>query len=844
MNTLILSFNRFSGGIPEGLGNCSNLSILSAVNCGLTGHIPPSFGLLTKLTVLYLSENHLSGRIPPELGKCKSLYDLQLYDNQFEGEIPSELGMLTELKNLFLYANHLTGEIPISIWKIQSLENLLVYNNNLSGELPAEITELTSLRNISLYNNQFSGVIPRSLGMNCSLTQVDFTNNLFIGEIPPNLCFKRQLRKLILGLNHLEGSIASDIGSCSTLTRLILKQNNLAGVLPEFVKNQNLLFMDLSNNGLTGAIPSSFSNLTNITFINLAMNRLTGLVPPELGKLIDLQALNVSHNHLEGSLPSQLSNCTKLLELDVGYNLLNGSIPSSLRSLTELSTLGLGGNHFTGGAPPFLFEFTVLSNIQLGGNLLGGDIPSSIRASGAVQNLKVLNLSNNGLTGQVPTKFGNLVMLEQLDLSFNNLTGTLADIGELPSLIEVNVSHNYFTGPIPETLMMFLNSSPSSFLGNPNLCVNCLTRGDLTCIKTSNFRTCDSSPKGFSKLQIALIAIGSSLFVVLVLFGLSYVFIWLRKPREEDNISAEKGAFTKLINKIMEVTDNLNERNVIGRGAHGTVYKASMPDKVYAVKKLVFAGLKGGSTSMVQELQTVGKVRHRNLIRLEDFWLRKDYGLILYDYMPNGSLHDVLHDLKPPPTLDWNFRYKIALGIAQGLAYLHHDCDPAIVHRDIKPMNILLDSDMEPHISDFGIAKLLDHSSASTPSSMVPGTIGYIAPENAFTTRKSKESDVYSYGVVLLELITRKKVLDPSFSEEMDIVGWVRSAWNNTEEIEMIVDPSLMDEFLDSSVMEQVIDVLIVALRCTEHEPSKRPTMREVVKRLVDANASIRNKHT
>ncbi|PHT24695.1 Leucine-rich repeat receptor-like protein kinase PEPR1 [Capsicum baccatum] len=244
---------------------------------------------------------------------------------------------------------------------------------------------------------------------------------------------------------------------------------------------------------------------------------------------------------------------------------------------------------------------------------------------------------------------------------------------------------------------------------------------------------------------------------------------------------------------------------------------------------------------MVREIQTIGKVRHRNLVKLEDFRLRKDYGLILYNYMENGSLHDILHEINPPVTLEWSVRYRIAMGTAQGLSYLHFDCDPAIVHRDIKPMNILLDSDLEPHISDFGIAKLLDQSGATSTSNALQGTVGYMAPETAFAASKSKESDVYSYGVVLLELITRKKALDPSGNT--DIVSWVRSIWTETEEIEKIVDPSLLDEFIDSSVMEQVIEVLSLALRCAEKYVSRRPSMKEVVKLLARSSSSIRSNY-
>ncbi|KAI9070943.1 hypothetical protein K1719_047093 [Acacia pycnantha] len=291
----------------------------------------------------------------------------------------------------------------------------------------------------------------------------------------------------------------------------------------------------------------------------------------------------------------------------------------------------------------------------------------------------------------------------------------------------------------------------------------------------------------------------------------------------------------------MEATANLSDRFIIGRGAHGVVYKASLDSgQVFAVKKLAFSGNKG--KSMDREIQTLGKIRHRNLVKLENFWMRKDFGLILYTYMPNGSLHEVLHEKHPPLSLEWNVRYKIAIGIAHGLAYLHYDCDPPIVHRDIKPKNILLDSDMKPHIADFGIAKLLDQSSASAPSIFVPGTVGYIAPENAYTTANNRESDVYSYGVVLLELITRKMAVDPSFMEGVDIVNWVRTLWEGTEDVHKIADSGLAVQFLDSNVLEQTTKVLSMALKCTKKDLRVRPTMRDVVKQLEDANPRTRSK--
>jgi len=234
---------------------------------------------------------------------------------------------------------------------------------------------------------------------------------------------------------------------------------------------------------------------------------------------------------------------------------------------------------------------------------------------------------------------------------------------------------------------------------------------------------------------------------------------------------------------------------------------------------------------MIREIQTVGKVRHRNLVKLLEFWVRKKCGFILYEYMPNGSLDDVLHEMKPPPLLGWDVRYRIAIGMAHGLSYLHHDCRPAIIHRDIKPRNILLDSDMEPRISDFGIARLLDMRSLSSNTS-VHGTFGYMAPERRLGGRASEKMDVYSYGVVVLELITRKKAsMDLSFAEGMDIVSWVK-CHAAEDYVNSVVDEGLQDELIESQAKSEIMGTIRIALQCTVAKAEERPSMRQVVQML------------
>jgi len=573
-----------------------------------------------------------------------------------------------------------------------------------------------------------------------------------------------------MGINQLQGGIPSDVGRCQTLMRLILNENNFTGSLPDFESNLNLNYMDMSKNNISGPVPSSLGNCKNLTYINLSWNKFVGLIPTELGKLVSLVILNLSHNNLEGPLPLQLSNCTKMDRFDVGFNFLNGSLPSSLRSWTNISTLILRENYFTGGIPGFLAEFSNLHELHLGGNLLGGEIPQTM---GTLYNLFYgLNLSANGLTGVIPFEISLLGLLQSLDISLNNLTGSIDDLEVLPSLIEVNISFNLFKGSVPKGLIWLLNSSPSSFMGNSLRCVSCLN-----CIETSYVYPCvhkSTDHKGISKLIIVVIVLGSLTCISAVLLIIIRTYLNERISNKMRggaggggyklkstsspnlNISNKRGGRNRFIydyevrtpierklpdlhERVLEATENLNDRCIIGRGAHGIVYKAIICETVCAVKKVEFGRNKQKRVSIMRnEVEVLGMFNHRSLIKCWDYWIGNDYGLVIYKFMENGSLYDILHEKKPPSPLTWNVRFNIAVGIAQGLAYLHYDCVPPIVHRDIKPKNILVDENMEPIIADFGTALYSNlfedsysHSEARKMlSSRVVGTPGYIAPGN------------------------------------------------------------------------------------------------------------------
>ncbi|CAL0317580.1 unnamed protein product [Lupinus luteus] len=637
--------------------------------------------------------------------------------------------------------------------------------------------------------------------------------------------------------------------------------------LPHFESNLSLRYMDISKNNIRGAIPSSLGNCTNLTEINLSMNRLTGIIPSELGQLVNIEILDLAHNNLEGPLPPQLSNCAKMDRFDVGFNFLNGSFPSSLRTWKRIATLILRENHFTGGIPGFLSELYMLRELQLGGNLLGGEIP---RSMGKLQQLFYgLNLSANGLTGEIPSEIRNLQELQSLDLSLNNLSGSIDVLDDLGSLIEVNISYNFFSGTLPKNVMKLLYSSPSSFMGNPHLCVNSPSSLDLNYTKISHLKACvykSTDHIGINTFVIVIIELGSSVLVSAMLMALVCLYM-RRKWKQESSMDwpfsmtrvpgtdayykevrdLAESQYASLHDLVMKATDNLDDRYVIGSGAHGVVYKAQLgPNNVLAVKKVVFGSNKSKYLRILQNEIKALRNKHQNLVTCRGYWFARDFGLIVSDYMENGSLHDILHDKYPPPPLSWKVRFKIAVGVARGLAYLHHDCTPCILHRDIKPRNILLDASMEPFITDFGTAlfrriraltyetdREIHPQRRPMLSTFIAGTAGYIAPENAYAIAPSRKSDVYSYGVVLLEILTRKKVVVMALIEEKEqethLVSWVRSVWLKTGKIKEIVDSDLSSLFEHSGIVQkQVTEVLKLALTCTERDPENRPTMQHV----------------
>ncbi|XP_002510897.2 LRR receptor-like serine/threonine-protein kinase ERL1 [Ricinus communis] len=843
--SLNLSNLNLDGEISTAIGDLRNLQSIDFQGNKLTGQIPDEIGNCASLYHLDLSDNLLDGDIPFSVSKLKQLEFLNLKNNQLTGPIPATLTQIPNLKTLDLARNQLIGEIPRLLYWNEVLQYLGLRGNSLTGTLSQDMCQLTGLWYFDVRGNNLTGTIPDSIG-NCTSFQIlDLSYNQINGEIPYNIGFL-QVATLSLQGNKLTGKIPEVIGLMQALAVLDLSENELVGPIPPILGNLSFTGkLYLYGNKLTGPIPPELGNMSKLSYLQLNDNQLVGNIPPELGKLEQLFELNLGNNDLEGPIPHNISSCTALNQFNVHGNRLNGTIPSGFKNLESLTYLNLSSNNFKGRIPLELGHIVNLDTLDLSANSFSGPVPVSI---GGLEHLLTLNLSRNRLDGVLPAEFGNLRSIQILDISFNNVTGGIpAELGQLQNIVSLILNNNSLQGEIPDQLtncfsLANLNFSynnltgiippmrnfsrfpPESFIGNPLLCGNWL--GSICGPYEPKSRAI------FSRAAVVCMTLG---FITL----LSMVIVAIYKSNQQKQLIKCSHKTTqgppKLVvlhmdmaihtfEDIMRSTENLSEKYVIGYGASSTVYKCVLKGSRPIAIKRIYNQYPYNLREFETELETIGSIRHRNIVSLHGYALSPCGNLLFYDYMDNGSLWDLLHGPSKKVKLDWETRLKIAVGTAQGLAYLHHDCNPRIIHRDVKSSNILLDDNFEAHLSDFGIAKCI--STAKThASTYVLGTIGYIDPEYARTSRLNEKSDVYSFGIVLLELLTGKKAVDNESNLHQLILS---KADDNT--VMEVVDQEVSVTCMDITHVRKTFQL---ALLCTKRHPSERPTMPEVVRVLV-----------
>ncbi|KAJ9177438.1 hypothetical protein P3X46_012659 [Hevea brasiliensis] len=855
LHALILAGNVFVGELPDFLQDFDNLLVLDLSRNNFTGDIPASYGRLQSLKVLCLAANLLSGSIPWFLTNLSELTRLELAYNPFKpSPLPKDIGNLSKLENLFLASTNLNGEIPDSIGKLWSLYNLDLSNNFITGKIPVSISQLKSIEQIELFNNQLYGELPESLSNLTSLLKFDasqnnLTGNLpekiaamqlqslnlndnhFTGEIPEVLALNPNLSELKIFNNSFTGKLPANLGRYSDLENFDVSTNNFSGELPQYLCHRNKLQTVITfRNRFSGSLPETLSECSSLNYVRIADNELSGPVPIKFWGLHTF-LLELSNNKFEGPISPSISGARGLTRLLISGNNFSGKLPAEMCELHEVIEINLGRNQFEGELPSCITELKKLQKLDMQENMFSGEIPSSV---GSLRDLTELNLSRNRLCGKIPPGLGNLPVLTCLDLSDNLL------IGEIPmeltklKLNEFNVSDNRLYGKVPSifTNALYL----PSLLGNPDLC-------------SPDFKPLPpcSKPEPATLYTVAILAICVLIFVGSLIWFFKAKTLFVRKPKPPYKVTAfQRVGFTE-----EDIFPLLTKQNLIGSGGSGQVYKVTLKTgQIVAVKRLRGGTQKPETESAFRsEVETLGRVRHGNIVKLLMCCSGEEFRILAYEYMVNGSLGDVLHGEKGGGLLNWPRRFAVALGAAQGLAYLHHDCVPPIVHRDVKSNNILLDEQMRPKVADFGLAKTLQSEVGESDVAMsrIAGSYGYIAPEYAYTLKVTEKSDVYSFGVVLMELITGKRPIDSCFGENKDIVKWVTEATLSSlpeqasendsgtcctgDHLKEIIDPK-MDQ--STCNFEEIEKVLNVALLCTSAFPINRPSMRRVVELLKD----------
>ncbi|GLT96486.1 hypothetical protein SLE2022_141030 [Rubroshorea leprosula] len=853
---LNLSNNALQGEIPGNLSFCSNLEVLNVSYNMLVGKIPNSLETLgmKRLNTFFLESNKLTGTIPKWLGNASSLVQLSLKSNRLHGSIPGELEKLLNLAILRVSINKLSGVVPPAIYNLSSLIILGLAVNQLHGQIPNDIgLTLPNLQLFACGNNYFTGQLPISLSNASQLKRIGFEINNLNGPVPPNLGRLSALEGLALDDNQLENiegdnfSFIASLTNCSKLSILDLGVNHFKGHWPTSIVNlsSKLEYLLIYGNQITGEIPNSIGRLEKLNKLLSSDNQLLGTIPSSIGNLTQLLYLHLDGNNLDGEIPLNLGNCRQLLEVSLSYNNITGPIPKEVITSTIID-LDFSRNFLLGLLPLELGNMTNLVYLDLSHNRLSGEIPSTLGNCPMMENLY---MQDNLFMGSIPSSFDALKSLQNLDLSRNNLSGQIPNYFQNLTLLHyLNLSFNEFEGKVPYE-GVFGNASAVSVVGNQRLCGGIQKLGFPPC-KVRGLK----KNKWSHNLKIMIPVVSCSILLAVFLF---LIFLtWARRSkRKASSMLQTQELFPKIsYAELSQATNDFSSANLIGEGSFGSVYKGIMGEHgMLVVVKVLNLKQKGASKSFVAECEAMRNIRHRNLIKVLTVCSSIDFKgvnfkAIVYEFMQNGNLEEWLHSNEVQVGVQ-NFgfmkRLNVVIEVAHAIEYLHYHCQPAIVHGDLKPSNILLDHEMVAHVGDFGLARFLI-SSEKTSSLGIKGTIGYVAPEYGMGGKASMAGDVFSFGILLLEMITGKRPTDAIFKDGLNLHQFAKLAL--PERVMDIVDPSLLQELQSTdenvgdarrnrrerrvSIKEILITFARIGVLCSMDSPNNRMEMEDVVAEL------------
>ncbi|WCJ28452.1 Leucine-rich repeat transmembrane protein kinase [Euphorbia peplus] len=830
---LKLDKNYFTGPLPAFIGNLTALRGLSIAHNALSGTIPKEIGNLKDLTLLSLGVNNFSGTLPPEIGNLVKLEQLYINSCGLEGEIPSTFATLRNMRILWAFDNPFTGKIPDFIGNWTGLDTLRLQGNSFEGPIPSTFSNLVSMINLrigDLHNASSSLEFIKDMK---NLTDLTVRNALISDVIPSNIGEYLSLKTLDLSFNNLTGEIPNALFSLPSLESLFLGNNSFSGGLPD-EKRDILQTIDLSYNQLTGSFPSWVNpNLqlnfvaNNFVFDNSNISVIPGLNCLQRNFPCNRNAPRYANVSIKCGGPEMIINGRV-------YEAENSSLgPASFHITSSqkwaVSTTGM----FVDRVNPTYVEDT-LSQVTSTNTpelyLTSRLSPSSLRYFG-------LGLENGNYT--LSLLFAETGFKHRSSQIWESAARRVFDIyiqGKL-QLRDFDIARE--TGDVERAVTKNFNASVTE----NHLEIHLFWAGKGTCCTpvqgyygpiisalsvVPEFRPSVSGiPPGLpsKKNREGLIA-GIVVSAGVLSFILIVAMLYVRRKAALDDELVLSGIGSRPItfsySELKTATKDFSPSNQLGEGGYGPVYKGTLSDgREVAVKQLSLASHQG-KDQFITEIATISAVQHRNLVKLYGCCIEGNRRLLVYEYLENKSLDKALFE-ENSLHLDWETRFNVCLGVARGLAYLHEESRPRIVHRDVKASNVLLDSELCPKISDFGLAKLYDekHTHIST---RVAGTIGYMAPEYAMRGHLTEKADVFSFGVLALEILSGiPNYENSSIERKVYLLGWAWNLFENNQTLALL-DPSLMG-FNENEALR----VIGVALLCTQASPLLRPTMSRVV---------------
>uniref|UniRef100_A0A453CQJ0 non-specific serine/threonine protein kinase n=1 Tax=Aegilops tauschii subsp. strangulata TaxID=200361 RepID=A0A453CQJ0_AEGTS len=751
---------------------------------------------LCRITRLKIYALDAVGPIPEELWNLTSLTNLNLAQNYLTGPIPSFIGNLAQMQYLSLGINALSGPLPKELGNLTNLVSLYIDSAGLTGPLPASLSKLTKMKILWASDNDFTGQIPDYIG-SWSLTELRFQGNSFEGPIPATLSNLAQLTSLVLRNCRISDKLSSiDFSKLTSLNLLDFSYNQLSGTVPSWAKDSQFV-LPTGWGCLQRNTPCFLGSPQSSSFAVDSGSRRPVSGSDNSFYESDDASLGPASFYVTGAQTWGVSNVGRFMDAQNGSYI----IYSSRQFLNTLDTE--------------LFRNARMS-------------PSSLRYFG-------IGLENGNYT--VTLQFAEFDFPD--GQSWKSTGRRVFDIYVQGVRKEQNFDIRKTAGGKSYTAVrkQYIVPVTKNFLeihlfwaGKGTCCIP--TQGyygpaisalSATPNFTPTVRNAAAKKNGSKTGMIVGVIVG---LAVLGLVAFAAIFVWRQKKRK---LSLEQEELYSIVGRpnvlsygeLRSATDNFSPDNLLGQGGYGSVYKGKLTDGRFVAVKQLSEKSHQGKREFATEIETISRVQHRNLVKLYGCCLEGNKPLLVYEYLENGSLDHALFG-KGKSSLDWPTRFEICLGVARGLSYLHEESSIRVVHRDIKASNILLDANLNPKISDFGLAKLYDDQKTHV-STKVAGTFGYLAPEYAMRGHMTEKIDVFAFGVVVLETLAGRPNYSTKDENKVYIFEWVWELYEDNRPLD-VVDPRL-EEF-DS---EEVLRAIKVALLCTQGSPHQRPPMSRVV---------------